>query len=1121
MKQITRIKINALFLLVLIVSLVSGQYYPGTVKIPVTIFDYHSNKKCPDFDGMGGYSYALKNMVQDTLDDDYLPVRGDDTAIYANYHVNNWFRPSEEQKDIYLKPFYARSDNNPDFPTIRKGNVLRFDTTKINLYENIVIYDTLQFRHIGNGMYEFRDDSFFPIDSAGYGKEVHLFSPKDSITGEQYGVHNYAFSMMIQYDFFYRAGLVFKFKGDDDVWAFINKKQVLDLGGIHSAVKGDVNLDDYAEDLELLPKQKCRLSFFFSERRATASSCKITTNLIFAPPEDLIIGNENSDTLLSSESINIDTVKVGDTLYNGILIHSDTGMVSMGDLTGHIEWGVVDSSGIGKNAEFKLLDNDSSYIFIPDKAYTSFKIWSTYNDTIHYTDSVFYNDIWNVKDTTIFYNFTDTLLVYVLPGDAEKLTIEKNGKKPSGNNIKYLWEPDYIDTVFIDENEKKKDGFYCILRDKRNNWVGAANEIKWASHDSSIAVVDDGNESEIGEGEAIRITLSQDTCIYAEGSSIINNNLLTDSIVIKINSDAYENWEMSFIDTSTIADGLIDLIEITTNSNDVFNIEMIDILFAFIVDNIPLINTDNRKFIKPDRNDFVFKNGKIIISVEQDNDLPITYVLQDDVLKIPEIPISSIKAVKKQNLLAKDKITPIIDHAVFIPTISDEEEDTLIVIFSEPVNKIISDTLFSFKSALNTPYGMSLKWEIIKSANDTIYFSVDSMTKQFCEEGDSISLIENSGISDSFSNVQNKITYYRPIILKEYKMEDYDNIRLEYYDTSTFIDGTIDVIKFHLSDSVNLDTIAIKKIFESDLPTRISNINKTMRYFNEISYTDFVTNENGFDVSLLQNSQAICKTDVDNNDKLSIPKIVIKGTGTIYEQRITISDKLGIVPLRAEYYPDQEFTMESEYAIDTLLIELSEEIGEINITKPFQFINASNEKYTFNYEKEYEQEGCIYKFFVKKRVGEAVKTPQIGDSLWIKGNQVIIDKSGYSDKRRSISIPIIVGDYKKISTVKIVNPFSLSKDFKDKGFIIEIMIISEEELNNDLKLSGKIIDVTGNIVASFSELTKDNNNKFYSFWDCKNKNGRLVGIGSYLFLWEISLNGNKINFGKTTIGIKR
>jgi|JI6StandDraft_1071083.scaffolds.fasta_scaffold00334_3 fibro-slime domain-containing protein len=118
---------------------------------------------------------------------------------------------------------------------------------------------------LGGGSYSYDNPAFFVLDGKGFGSEGHE--------------HNFHFTLELHTEFVYRGGEVFRFRGDDDLFVFINKKLAMDLGGVHGPQEAEAVLDDLAGELGIAPGGKYALDFFFAERHTQESNFRIETTI--------------------------------------------------------------------------------------------------------------------------------------------------------------------------------------------------------------------------------------------------------------------------------------------------------------------------------------------------------------------------------------------------------------------------------------------------------------------------------------------------------------------------------------------------------------------------------------------------------------------------------------------------------------------------------------------------------------------------------------------------------------------------------------------------------------------------------------------------------------------------
>jgi fibro-slime domain-containing protein len=116
------------------------------------------------------------------------------------------------------------------------------------------------------GVWVFDSDAFYPLGN-------------DEGWGNQYLDHNQDFTTEIHVRFPYKGGEVFTFRGDDDLFLFVNGHLALDLGGVHSALSGTVDMDARAAELGLELGKTYPLDIFHADRHCCQSTFHLETTL--------------------------------------------------------------------------------------------------------------------------------------------------------------------------------------------------------------------------------------------------------------------------------------------------------------------------------------------------------------------------------------------------------------------------------------------------------------------------------------------------------------------------------------------------------------------------------------------------------------------------------------------------------------------------------------------------------------------------------------------------------------------------------------------------------------------------------------------------------------------------
>jgi fibro-slime domain-containing protein len=489
--------------------------FPDTLWVPVIFYDYHADGRA-DFETCEDPNSTVgkKGMVAATLDAQKKPIAipaiacpSSSISFPCACNLTEWFRVSGQSGFDNTVIFQCDSLTNPEKPRWSWSNLVPYQSRPREFtgpsfnasypMANVIMYDSLCFLLVpnSNGVYQFADDAFFPLDGRGFGNEppIGTYNPE---------LHNFGFTMEMHTKFKYQKGLTFTFRGDDDVWAFINGRLVMDLGGTHSWMDGFVNLDTIAG---LVPDQTYSFDLYYAERHSAGSHIRINSNVISASPSEVRIDVFPSDTIAAGDTATIIGTIV-DKNGKALPIQSDS-----------IRW-TQDRSNVKPGDQIVTAMNDSTE-FTGTVAFRRIGIVGTYRS----------------GNVTII----DTAWIYIKPGDPALVDIARQSATPQARNAvaaaldTFTITPRQTITLTIGQNTAYA---YAVLRDRFSNFCSFADASAWASLNAAIATVTytagGAFEGTVGRAAGARtgsttVTVSQGTLIPDTAEVV----LLADSLL--------------------------------------------------------------------------------------------------------------------------------------------------------------------------------------------------------------------------------------------------------------------------------------------------------------------------------------------------------------------------------------------------------------------------------------------------------------------------------------------------------------------------------------------------------------------------------------------------------------
>jgi len=529
-----------------------------------------------------------------------------------------------------------------------------------------------------------------------------------------------------------------------------------------------------------------------------------------------------------------------------------------------------------------------------------------------------------------------------------------------------------------------------------------------------------------------------------------------------------------------------------------------------------------------------FTQNSISLTVIQDQSATaVTFVTDQDSLRISEKVLTGGGILFKGTLPIGDKIPPLIEAAHLVDYWDVAKNDLLTVAFSEKTGKIGHREPFFLKSM---PGGVVYYATVnAQSSTDSVMvFTVASITGvsgsvTAMMAGDSIWIsTKDSLVGDMLNNRQDHPNNRRRVLTVEREPVPFTLLSAAYYDEKNG-DGLIDSMAIVFDCSVDITQDNLKDIVgQIVLPA-----------WRKIAILSYSFSGKTISLRVAQAAGTRPVTFVTAEDTLQVKEKLLVGISwniSIAGQTIPIGDKIPPLIEKASLVDYMDGTKG-----DTLTVTFSENILSINNIRPFYFRSMKYNRAVYYAEltpAAHAASQMSFKVTLIKGVGQQVDYIISGDSIWIStdGQIVFDDKNNLQDhpdnRRAIVTVKRIFAPFHLIA--KGVTPINLPQFQRKEGPKIPDIIIDKLDSKNKQTTIGNnrcgmllqvgpeepdkifapeflldgtltIFDGVGNRIIAEQILGYDSNKKsLFYVWDCRNSNGRYVGPGTYLVVFNVS-----------------